>query len=58
MESFYASFHKIITYVWIQQCYIGRKQKYSWKRFYTMKKPLKNRAFVKLVKTKVGFFKI
>ena len=28
----------------IQQFYFGRKQKYLWKRFYTVKKPLKNRA--------------
>ena len=33
-------------YIWIQQFYFGRKQKYLWKCFYTIKKPLNNRARV------------
>ena len=41
MGFFYLSYSAII---WIQQFYFGRKQKYLWKRFYTMKKPLKNRV--------------
>ena len=44
MEFFYVSFRKKNIYFWIQQFYFGRKQKYLWKRFYTIKKPLKNRA--------------
>ena len=35
---------KMIICIWIQQSYFGRKQKYLWKHFYTVKKPLKNRA--------------
>ena len=30
----------------IQQVYFGRKQKYLWKHSYTLKEPLKNRAYV------------
>ena len=37
-------FPKIIIHIWIQQFYFGRKQKYLWKHFYNIKKPLKNRA--------------
>ena len=37
-------FPKKNIYTWIQQFYFGRKQKYLWKRFYTIKKPLNNRA--------------
>ena len=38
---FLRKFPKINIYIWIQQFYFGRKQKYLWKRFYTIKKPLK-----------------
>ena len=34
-------FLKNDIYIWIQQINFGRKQKYLWKRFYTLKKPLK-----------------
>ena len=44
MKIFYGKFPKIIFKIWIQQFYFGRKQKYLWKCFYTIKKPLKNRA--------------
>ena len=37
----------IIIYIWIQQFYFGRKQKYLRICFYTMKKQLKNRAIDK-----------
>ena len=40
MEFFYVSFQKNI-YSWIQQFCLGWKQKYLWKRFYTIKAPLK-----------------
>ena len=30
--------------IWIQQFYFGRKQKYQWKHFYTIKNLLKYRA--------------
>ena len=43
---FLRKFPKIIIYIWIQQFYFGRKQKYLWKHFDTSKKPLKNRANV------------
>ena len=41
---FLRKFMKIIIHIWIQQFYFGRKRKYLWKRFYTIKRPLKNRA--------------
>ena len=45
MKFFYVSFQKIKSmYIWIRQFYFGRKQKYLWKHFYTVKKPLKYRA--------------
>ena len=45
MKLFYVSFQKKSIYVWIQQFYLGREQKYLWKRFYNIKKPLKNREY-------------
>ena len=36
--NFSYKFTKIIIYIWIQQSYFGRKQKYLWKRFNTVKK--------------------
>ena len=30
-----------IIYIWIQQFYLRRKQKYLWRHFYAMKKPRK-----------------
>ena len=45
MEFFYVSFQRKI-YTWIQQFCFGRKHKYLWKHFYTIKKPLKNRAIL------------
>ena len=39
-------FPKIIIQIWIQQFYFGKNQKYLWKCFCTVKKPLKNRAIV------------
>ena len=45
-ELFLLKFPKITIYIWIQQFYFGRKQIYLWKHFYTIKKPLKNRAEV------------
>ena len=45
--TFLCKFSKIITYIWIQQFHFGRKQKYLWKLFYTVKKTLKNRAPMK-----------
>ena len=31
-------------YIWIHHFYFGSTQKYLWKRFYSIKKPLSNRA--------------
>ena len=45
-EIFLCKFPKIIIYIWIQQLYFGKNQKYLWKRFYTVKNALKNRASV------------
>ena len=54
----------MIIYAWIQQFYFGRKQKYLWKHFYTLEKPLKNRAsdgacmvFTKVLKIYSGLMK-
>ena len=43
MEFFYASFQKSLSIFGFNN--FGRKQKYLWKCFYTVKKPLKNRAY-------------
>ena len=42
---FLRKFPKIIILIWILQFYFGKNQKYLCKLFYTMKKPLKNRAY-------------
>ena len=41
---FLRKFPKIIILIWIQQFYFGKNQKYFWKLFYTLKKPLKYRS--------------
>ena len=51
---FLRKFPKITIYIWIQQFLFGRDQKYLWKRFYTVKKPLKNRAIVDIAMTMAG----
>ena len=45
LEFFYVSFPKKY-HTWIQQFYFGRKQKYIWKHFYSIKRPVSNRAIV------------
>ena len=45
---FLHKFPKKNIHIWIQQFYFGRKQEYLWKRFYTVKKPLNNRAIDRL----------
>ena len=41
---FLHKFPKKYIHNWIEQFHFGRKQKYLWKHFYTVKKPLKYRA--------------
>ena len=35
-------------YIWIQSLYFGRRQKYIWKSFYSMKRSVRNRAIIYL----------
>ena len=51
---FLRKFPKIIIYIWIQQSYFGRKQKYIWKRFYTVEKPLKYRATIYFIERSIA----